>query len=162
MVIPLEKDQVDRSAIKEKILQNDPDHLIIPFDASHMSALMKNLGELKPELKIYGTIHFSFGVERRKEEWKLYEGAYLIGPLFYDQSSGSPGDSQAAFLYDAVNLVINAIRKVGTEREAITAYISGSTYTDGATGSISFDDLGNRKDAARLYQISGGVPQLIQ
>ena len=64
-------------------------------------------------------------------------------------------------MYDAVNLVINAIEQVGTEREAITDYISKSDYSKGVTGSISFDELGNRQGASTLIRIQNGVPQFI-
>ena len=60
-----------------------------------------------------------------------------------------------------MNLVIHAIRQAGTDRQAITDYISGSGYPEGATGSISFDELGNRMNAARLYRIQKGDLQEI-
>jgi ABC-type branched-subunit amino acid transport system substrate-binding protein len=153
---------IDQSEITKKIIRNDPDHLILPFDAPCLRKLIQELGDINPELKIYGTLHFSLGVEKRKEEWKNYEGMYLLGPLLSEKDTGVMKDSHAAYLYDAVSLVIDAILQVGTDREAITDYISMTPYTDGATGNISFDDLGNRMDAARLYQINNGILQLIE
>ena len=161
MVIKLEPGQTDYSGMAEKIIQYDPDHLLIPFDAPFLKILLEKLEDDKPELKVYGTLHFSLGVEKRKEEWQLYEGMYVLGPLLKDKGPGKVDSSQAAFLYDAINLVINAIRQVGTERQAISDYISGTSYPEGASGSISFDDLGNRTNAAKLYQIINGNPQSI-
>lgn len=149
VLIPLDSAGTDLKVLAANIISKQADHLIIPFSAPFHGELVRMLRDRHPDLKIYGTLHFSFGVEHRKETWKPYEGMYLLGP-----------QSHAAFLYDAVNLVIHAIRQVGTEREAITEYISSSTHSNGATGKISFDKLGNRTDAARLYQILNGLPQL--
>ena len=162
VVINLDTSHIDLSGIIDKIIQHDPDHLILPFDAPFLRYLIAKLGDMDPELKIYATLHFSLGVEQRKEDWKIYEGMYLLGPLIGHQESTLVASSQAAFLYDAINLVIHAIGEVGTDRVAITEYIAKATYVDGLTGSISFDDLGNRKDAARLYQIKNGKPQVIK
>ena len=145
----------------EKILDSNIDHLVLPFDASYLKDLIMTLSVEKPDLKIYGTLHFSMGLENRKDSWDSYEGIYMVSPhLDRDKYSALP-NSQSAYMYDAVNLVINAIQQVGCEREAITDYISKSDYSKGITGSISFDELGNRQGASTLIRIKHGVPQLI-
>lgn len=161
VVISLNPAVPDLKEVIEKIHRTDPDHLIIPFDAPCLGDLTGQLIASMPELKIYGTLHFSMGLERRKDAWELYEGVFMIMPLINTGGQTSLSDSRSAYVYDAVNLVIRAIRQVGTERVAITDYISGSKFPAGATGSISFDELGNRRDAARLFRIKNGVPQLI-
>ena len=145
----------------EKILASNIDHLVLPFDASYLKDLIMTLSVEKPDLKIYGTLHFSMGLENRKDSWDSYEGIYMVSPhLDRDKSSALP-NSQSAYMYDAVNLVINAIQQVGCERQEITEYISKSDYSKGITGSISFDELGNRQGASTLIRIKNGVPQLI-
>jgi branched-chain amino acid transport system substrate-binding protein len=147
--------------VVEKILDSNIDHLVLPFDAQYLRDLIKTLSVEKPDLKIYGTLHFSMGLENRKDSWDSYEGIYMVSPhLDRDKYSALP-NSQSAYIYDAVNLVINAIQQVGCEREAITDYISKSDYSKGITGSISFDELGNRQGASTLIRIKHGVPQLI-
>jgi len=123
--------------------------------------LLEILKDNQLKMKVFATLHFSFGVEKRKEDWQLYEGMFVLGPLQRGKLGVETGGSHAAFMYDAINLVIHAIRQVGTEREAITDYISGSSYPGGATGSISFDELGNRLNAATLYQVKNGDLQEI-
>ena len=145
----------------DKILSSNIDHLVLPFDALYLKDLIKTLGKEKPELKIYGTLHFSMGVESRNDPWNSYEGVYMLSPHFDRDRYPSLPDSRSAYMFDAVNLVINAIEQVGTEREAITDYISKSDYSKGVTGSISFDELGNRQGASTLICIQNGVPHLI-
>ncbi len=145
----------------EKILESNIDHLVLPFDTPYLKDLIKTLSVEKPDLKIYGTLHFSMGLENRKDSWDSYEGIYMVSPHFDRDKYSALPNSQSAYMYDAVNLVINAIQQVGCEREAITEYISKSNYSKGITGSISFDELGNRQGASTLIRIKHGVPQLI-
>jgi ABC-type branched-subunit amino acid transport system substrate-binding protein len=164
-MVPLVLDMDTTSNIQgdviEKILDSNIDHLVIPFDALYLKDLIETLAEEMPDLKIYGTLHFSMGIESREDKWDSYEGIYMIAPRLNSKKDDSLPDSRSAYMYDAVNLVINAIQKVGCEREAITNYISKSDYTKGVTGSISFDELGNRLGAATLIRIQNGVPHLI-
>jgi ABC-type branched-subunit amino acid transport system substrate-binding protein len=157
----LDHSGMDQKGITDLILREDPDHLVIPFDAPYLKDPIKKLRESLPEMKIYGTLHFSMGVEKRKEAWSLYEGLYIIKPEIERKDIFRDSESHSAYVYDAVSLIIRAIQQVGTGREAITEYISNSTYPEGASGSISFDELGNRKDAARLFQVKKGLPRAL-
>jgi branched-chain amino acid transport system substrate-binding protein len=148
--------------IIEKILSGEIDNLVIPFYADYLKDLILSIRRVKPGLKIYGTLHFTTGAESRGSDWTPYEGVCMVTPGFDRVRYTSFPDSRSAYVYDAVNLVINAVRQVGPDREAITDYLSRSAYPDGATGSISFDELGNRRSVPALIRIENGVPQLIK
>ena len=162
LVIDLDPTTIQQSDVVEKILSSHLDHLVIPYDANYLKSLIKALEEKKPGLKIYGTLHFTMGVESRKSAWDAYDGVCMPGPLFDRDSYPSLPDRRSAYMFDAVNLVINAIQQVGTNREAIADYLSKSSYSKGVTGSITFDELGNRQGATTLIRIQNGVPQLIK
>ncbi len=85
----------------------------------------------------------------------------MIRPHFDNDKYPELPDSRSAYMYDAINLVVHAIRQVGTDRVAITDYISESNYSKAITGNISFDELGNRQAASTLIQIQNGRPELI-
>ena len=157
VVINVEKADTDQETLVEEILLNEPGHLIIPFEDASLNRIIEKLREKMPELKVYGTLNFCMGVEKRNEDWKLYEDLYIIKPLTRWREGRTLPDSPSAYVYDAVRLVIRAVHQVGTDREAITDYISKSTYPEGVTGSISFDELGNREDAARLFHVKNGM-----
>jgi branched-chain amino acid transport system substrate-binding protein len=152
---------IHQRKIIEQVLSSHIDHLVIPFDADYLKDLIITLGQIKPDLKIYGTLHFTMGVENRKSGWIQYEGVYMVRPNVDRMKFSSLPDTRSAYLYDAVMLVINAIHKAGTERETITHYISDSIYSGGVTGSYSFDELGNRQSVPGLIHIEKGVPQAI-
>lgn len=85
----------------------------------------------------------------------------MIRPLIDRHKYPGLADSRSAYMYDAINLVVQAIRRVGTDRVNITDYISDSEYPSAITGSISFDEMGNRFNASTLISIQNGKPQLI-
>lgn len=151
---------IQNDALIKNILSKNPDHLVIPFDAPHLRDLILSLKEALPALKIYGNLHFTMGIEKRGSHWKDYEGVYMIRPSFNSAKFPDLTDSRSAYMYDAINLVIHAVHKVGTDRETITEYISDSNYSKGITGEISFDDLGNRLNASTLIHIQNRRPEL--
>jgi len=161
LLIELDSSSIHQRQVLEQILSSHIDHLVIPFDADFLRDLIITLRQVKPELKIYGTLHFTMGVEKRHSSWSQYEGVYMIRPYVDRKKFNSLPDTRSAYMYDAVMLVINAIRKAGTERETITHYISDSIYSGGATGNYSFDELGNRQGLPGLTQIEKGVPRMI-
>ena len=161
LVFNLDTTDIQQQKVMEQIISSQLDHLIIPFDAAYLKELILGLGELETDLKIYGTLHLTMGVESRESTWKAYEGMYMIGPILDRDSYPSLPDSRSAYMFDAVNLVINAIQQVGTNREAITDYLSSSSYSKGVTGSITFDVLGNRLSVPPLLRIENRVPRLI-
>jgi len=162
LVIDLDTVLIDQKEVMEKILHSKVVNLVIPFDAGYMKDLISSLKQANPDLNIFGTLHFTMGMESRESGLHSYEGVYLVTPLFDKNRDSALQVSRSAYMYDAINLVINAIHHVGTDREAITDYISGSEFSTGITGTISFDDLGNRQGASTLVRIRNGVPQLIQ
>lgn len=161
LVITLDTTNIQQQKVIEQIISSQLDHLIIPFDAPYLKELIQGLGEQESDLRIYGTLHLTMGVESRESTWKAYEGMYMIGPHLDKDSYPSLPDSRSSYMFDAVNLVINAIHQVGTNREAITEYLSNSSYSKGVTGNITFDVLGNRLSVPPLLRIKNRVPQLI-
>jgi branched-chain amino acid transport system substrate-binding protein len=84
----------------------------------------------------------SKGLTFRKEFQKLY--GYLPGPA-------------AAYSYDGMSMLIEAIRKAEPDRENIQKQIISLQY-NGVTGTISFDEKGNRKGPFHLMIVKNGVP----
>lgn len=62
-----------------------------------------------------------------------------------------PGPT-AAYAFDGMNLIIDAIKHSGFDRENIYGSLSKIQYK-GVTGTIQFDDRGNRVNAAEIIEI---------
>ena len=161
LIIELDTTAFDQEEALRKILCDNLDHLVIPFDAECLMELIMRLRELEPDLKIYGTLHFAMGIESRGSHWEHYEGVCMVSPLLDSANHMDLHDSRSAYIYDAFNMVIHAIRQVGTDREEITHYLSEMEYSGGTTGNISFDELGNRLGDPPLCRIKNGVPSLL-
>jgi len=162
LVIELDPTEFHQEKVLEKILSAQINHLVIPFDVSFLSDLIRSAKEVLPDLNIYGTLHFAMGAEKQDPTWKDYEGVYMIRPEFDSERYPVLTSSRSVYMSDAINLVVHAIGQVGTDRVDITNYISKSKYSAALTGSISFDDLGNRQNASTLIQIRNGKPELIK
>jgi ABC-type branched-subunit amino acid transport system substrate-binding protein len=160
-VIEPESPDIQLAELIKTITSRKPDHLVIPFDAPFLKDLVIALRAASPALNIYGTLHFTMGIEKRGSLWKDYEGVYMVRPCFDHTRYPELASSSSAYIFDAINLLVHAIRQVGTDRVDITDYISSSSYSAALTGSISFDELGNRQDASTLIRIHRGLPQLI-
>jgi ABC-type branched-subunit amino acid transport system substrate-binding protein len=148
--------------ILARIQECELDHLILPFDAALNKELLVSLIEAKPSLKLYGTLHFTMGAEIRKIPWKLYEGMYVIsvGPIWISNSQITGNNylfppAREASAQDAVTLVIQAIKKVGTNREDIKKHLLEIQY-EGITGPIAFDEMGNRTRLPVVARIEQG------
>jgi branched-chain amino acid transport system substrate-binding protein len=107
--------------------------------------------------------------EFNNAEMKFYENATLINSGQWFNSEGRnfrqefskrygyfPGPV-AAYAFDGMMLIINAIRNGGTDREQIQNYLRLVTY-NGVTGVIRFDERGNRTGKACLMKIKNGIP----
>jgi branched-chain amino acid transport system substrate-binding protein len=61
----------------------------------------------------------------------------------YQDKYGSAPNALASYAYDGMNLIVEAIKKAGTDRENIQKSLSSISYV-GVTGAIRFDSKGNR------------------
>ena len=66
-------------------------------------------------------------------------------------------DTRSAYVYDAVALVLEAIAIAGPDRARIRETLSSIEHA-GATGSIRFDDRGNRIGLPAVVQLGGRQP----
>ncbi|NOZ27729.1 MAG: ABC transporter substrate-binding protein [Chloroflexi bacterium] len=88
----------------------------------------------------------------------VWPDAFVLG---YQEMAGGPPGPEAALVYDATNVLLDAIawditRRARPTREGVVAAV-GATHWDGLSGSIAFDANGSWLYApVHLYQIIGG------
>jgi branched-chain amino acid transport system substrate-binding protein len=75
----------------------------------------------------------------------------------YQAKFGSPVQIYAPYSYDAVYVIVDAIRRAGSlDRAAVTAAVAATNY-DGLTGHIAFDPKGDLKNGAiSVYKVQDG------
>jgi branched-chain amino acid transport system substrate-binding protein len=103
-----------------------------------------------PDYKYYENVRFV------SSEILAGKKGELFGNEYRKQYGNNPG-AVAACAFDGMNLLIEAIRKAGTEREGIQKALRDIKY-EGVTGTIQFDENGNRKGAPVFVEIKNGIP----
>lgn len=135
--------------------------------------LIRYPGFRKPDKRVFASLTVMGEQEFSADEWKAYENAVLVSSGQWFNQSGAdfrrefskeygyePGPV-AAYAFDGMSLLIQAISKKGTETEQIKKYLSEVNY-NGVTGIIKFDDKGNRTERARLMKVTQGIPVLVE
>ncbi len=118
---------------------------------------------------VFGTISLLDDRQAHTQDWSVLQDVTVVSPgpfssvkgkafkaKFLEEYGYEPGPA-AAYAFDGVSVVIEAIRKTGTNRNRIIGYLSGIRY-EGVTGEIRFDEKGNRAGDAELMIIRDGHP----
>lgn len=79
----------------------------------------------------------------------------------FQKKYGKMPRATAAYAFDGMNLIIEAIKRSGLDREKIQEAMSKIRYK-GVTGLIQFDDKGNRVGVPNLIEISNGIAVTIE
>jgi ABC-type branched-chain amino acid transport systems, periplasmic component len=153
-------DQINKADIKGIILFGQPNGSL---------RLIQQLQQRKIKQPIFGSFALLDEDEISDQDLKYYKNIILI---YSDNRAGSkysafseefkktygriPGPV-AAYSFDGMNLLIEAIKNSGTDREKIQNYLSGIHYV-GVTGPIQFDERGNRMGTPHLMEIKNGIP----
>lgn len=136
------------------------------------SASMKIIDQLqrrKMNMMIFGTLSVlgedganSPGIKADKNIVLVSSGFWLRqeGLVFrnkYRKEYGILPGEVAAYAYDGMNILIEAIKNCGSDRDVVQKTMAKTNYM-GVTGSIRFDDKGNRLGSASLIEIQNGIP----
>ncbi len=157
----------------DKIKQADIKGIV--FCGSSLSALkfVQQIRQLKMNQPVFCS--FSCMDQSVGPEFKLgdYENVIFVSPgnwmvnkdvafrnEFLKKYKKNPG-SIAAFAFDGMNMIIEAIKNSGFDRTKLQKVLSKSQY-QGITGTIRFDQRGNRRDANGLIEIHNGKLKQIE
>ncbi len=131
--------------------------------------IIKQLRERKMKQTVFGSLSLLGEDKLSDNEFNNYENVILISSgnwsgsksLTFQQefqrTYGKKPDAVAMFAYDGMDLIIEAIRIAGTDREKIQESLLTMHY-EGVTGPIKFDERGNRAGTPGLMQIKNGIP----
>jgi branched-chain amino acid transport system substrate-binding protein len=142
--------------LTEKILREDPGCvvLLLPPPASARIAEQLNLNHLNRP--VFGTLTLLNEDLISGKDLKEYQNVNIVSSVNLSGEKGSSFSSEykrkygslpgavASYAYDGINILIEAVKETGTERENIQKAMAKIRY-EGVTGTIQFDDKGNRK-----------------
>ena len=169
-----EKEQ-DFKGVLTKVKARNPDVIVFGGMDAQAGPMLKQMKALGIKAKFISG-DGAQSAELIKLGGDAAEGAYATtaglpkekmpqGTAFYDKFKAKfNADVQvyAPFVYDATNVLIAAIGKVGTDPAKIIDAIK-ATSMDGVTGKIAFDDKGDIKDGAvTVFMVKGGKWETVQ
>ena len=121
------------------------------------------------DLPVFGTVALMDENKISLQEMKNYESFIIVSAGTptgnedlsfredYKKAYGISPGPVAGFAFDGMNLLIEAIRKSGSGYEKIQKTLTEIRY-NGVTGTIRFDDKGNRKGNTGFVEIKNGIP----
>jgi branched-chain amino acid transport system substrate-binding protein len=80
----------------------------------------------------------------------------------YQKEYNEVYDSTSAWTYDGMNILVNAIKKVGEDRAKIRDYILAIKGYQGVLGTFSFTPNGDGLSEVSVVQIEKGIPKLLK
>jgi branched-chain amino acid transport system substrate-binding protein len=99
-----------------------------------------------------GTLAFQEGAPIEK-----LPGGKFFAEQYAKAKYGEPAEAYGAFAFAGMNLVLDAIEKVGPDRKKVMAELNGTHEVDSIIGRITFDDHGqNTVDLITKYVVQDG------
>jgi branched-chain amino acid transport system substrate-binding protein len=159
----------DINLLTDQIKKADIDAIILFGQKDASLKIINQIRLKKMSIPVFGSLSVMGEREFEEHEWKSYENAILIssGQWFnsngmnfireFQKSWGYKPGPVAAYAYDGMTLIIKAIKNAGTSREQIQKYFKEVNY-NGVTGTIRFDERGNRIGEVQLMKIKNGIP----
>ena len=157
-------------AATEEILSSDPGCLVLFCSPATSAGIMKLLKQKRISIPVYGSLltldenllssaelqYFNNGYQVpcgywQVEKWKSFRNEY-------EKRSGQIPGMAAVYSYDAASILISAMRKARSDNREMIQKALREISQGGITGTISFDEHGNRRGRFGIVKIINGVP----
>ncbi len=158
----------DFSSIIQAIIRQKAECVVLSGQPHSQVKIIQLIHKNNIPIPLFCTLSLLDDKEFSEDDLKICESSIIVSSGHWLGKTGSdfrnefvktfgyePG-AVAAYAYDAANMLIEAIRKGGLERENIRKSLSEIKH-DGVTGQISFDEKGNRKGEVLLMEIKSGI-----
>jgi branched-chain amino acid transport system substrate-binding protein len=170
LLLTYDNSSPDFKDLLNRIIVSKAGGIVIFSEPSSSALLIKQIREKKMNQPLFGSVNM-LG-ERGMKDYNNtdFEGVTLPscglwfnskGVAFqqeYKKKYGSEPGPAAAYAFDAVTLITEAVKNGKTEYNEIQEWLRKIKY-DGATGSISFDKNGNRIITNEMMIIKNGFPE---
>lgn len=159
----------DINLLTDQLIKAEINGIILFGQPAASLKIMNQIQLRKINIPVFGSLSVMGEREFEVHEWNSYENAILIssGQWFnpdgmnfireFQKTWGYKPGPVAAYAYDGMNLIIKAVKNAGTSREQIQKYFKEVKY-NGVTGTIRFDERGNRIGEVGLMKIKNGIP----
>ncbi len=160
----------------ESALQNlkeDIEALVVSGSYNAAKPILEKIKRSHPGMKIFGMFSMTADGTIGSGFSLGSEGGIFVASRFcyttpgqdfkksYIEKYGHMPSPAASYTYDGINLIVEAIRHAGPDREKIRDVLAQMKFTEGATGPIEFDEHGNRFSPVFLVRMIKGHPVIL-
>jgi branched-chain amino acid transport system substrate-binding protein len=150
-----------------QISKSDVNGVVLFGQVSSVKRIILQMRQQKMNLPVFCTLSILNENELSDQELKTFENVVMVtsGHWFVSKNTsfrdefqkiyGYPPGAVASYAFDGMYLIIEAIKNAGLDRENIQKALSKIRY-EGVTGSIQFDEKGNRSGTVGLMEIKNG------
>jgi branched-chain amino acid transport system substrate-binding protein len=163
----------DFKRLVDQIQKTEIEGIVLVGQETASSKIIQELIQRKIKLPVFGSLSILSENGMSNQDLKNYENVVLISYMdnidkkskdFHNElkkiNGKTPGPI-AAYMYDALNLIIEAIKKSGLNRDLVKNSMFKIQH-NGITGQIQFDAKGNRLGKVNLMEIKKGTPFILK
>jgi branched-chain amino acid transport system substrate-binding protein len=169
MILQYPENKQMQADICNRIKQEGADCIVLLLKPGTASSLTRAIRINNPDIPVYCTLcQLDEDIFAREDLFSSPDIRFFCTTDFtsnpgknfaesYQKTFGTPPGAVSAYAFDGMNILIEAIRKGGLEREDIQTAMKSITY-NGVTGLIRFDNKGNRIGKPGFVSIKNGLP----
>jgi len=155
------------------ILKEKTEAVIVFGSFQYAQTILDMIMDKNPGIQVFGSLNMTNDGLIGSRYTQGCEGGIFVSSKFCFTTSGQkfkdgfmakygmmPNPS-ASYAFDAINLIIEAVQKAGPDRPGIRDALKDIDFKDAATGTISFDENGNRISPVFFIRLIKGHPVLL-
>jgi len=162
------------NVLLDQIIKADVNYIILFCHSSASIKIIQQIRQRKMNKPVSGPLLLLNENELSDQELQDYDKVMSVPSGNWSESKsvafqqdyqkiyGKMPGMVAAYAFDGMNLLIEAIRNAGSpEREKIQKSLE-NIHFEGVTGPIQFDDKGNRSGTFKMMSIKNGIPVAVE
>jgi branched-chain amino acid transport system substrate-binding protein len=160
--------------IIDELVNSKNEAVLIFGNLTFASDIISGIKQQQWDQAIFGNLAILDDQRANNPDWSIFEKLVLVSPGFwftkegiafqkdFKKKYGYEAALSAAYAYDGINILINAIKSAGTDRDKIIEAVAKTNYKTSVTGQIQFDENGNRSGNAGLMFFRNGKPFVME
>lgn len=163
----------DLNTLINKLIKADVNGVLLFGQPAASLKFINQMRQKNMDQPVFGTLAFLGETKFSEDDLASFEDLTFVSSVnwlgpdaidfkksFQRKYSKDPTEI-AAYAFDGMNLIIEAIRSSEYDRDKVQEAMSKSNYK-GVTGTIQFDKRGNRRDNPELKELINGIPVTIK
>jgi ABC-type branched-subunit amino acid transport system substrate-binding protein len=147
---------LNHQRIIDDLVNSKTEAVLIFGNLSFASDIISGIKQQQGGQTIFGNLAILDDQRAVNPDWSIFEKLVLVSPGYWFTKEGIAfqkdfskkfnykATMSAAYAYDGINIIINAIKSAGTDRDKIIEAVAKTNCKKSVTGQIQFDKNGNR------------------